>query len=37
MERVIQVLNRMNGDGGNFDRIFLFHFLWGKEEAYRIF
>ena len=24
-------------DGGYFDRIFLFHFLWGKEEAYRIF
>ena len=24
------------GDGGYFDRIFLFHFLWGKEEAYRI-
>jgi hypothetical protein len=23
-------------DGGNFDRVFLFHFLWGKEEAYRI-
>jgi hypothetical protein len=27
----------LNGDGGHFDRIFLFHFLWGKEEAYRIF
>lgn len=26
----------LGGDGGNFDRIFLFHFLWGKEEAYRI-
>ena len=26
----------LNGDGGYFDRIFLFHFLWGKEEAYRI-
>jgi hypothetical protein len=24
------------GDGGYFDRVFLFHFLWGKEEAYRI-
>lgn len=24
------------GDGGYFDRIFLFHFLWGKEEAHRI-
>ncbi len=27
----------LDGDGGNFDRIFLFHFLWGQEEAYRIF
>lgn len=26
----------LNGDGGYFDRVFLFHFLWGKEEAYRI-
>jgi hypothetical protein len=26
----------LNGEGGYFDRIFLFHFLWGKEEAYRI-
>ena len=26
----------VDGDGGNFDRIFLFHFLWGKEEAFRI-
>ncbi|MGH9932382.1 MAG: hypothetical protein ACREA9_24530 [Pyrinomonadaceae bacterium] len=26
----------LGGDGGNFDRIFLFHFLWGQEEAYRI-
>ena len=26
----------LNGDGGYFDRIFLFHFLWGKEEAYKI-
>ena len=26
----------LDGDGGYFDRIFLFHFLWGKEEAYRI-
>ncbi|MEP6913574.1 MAG: hypothetical protein ABI923_12515 [bacterium] len=26
----------LDGDGGNFDRTFLFHFLWGKEEAYRI-
>jgi hypothetical protein len=24
------------GDGGYFDRVFLFHFLWGQEEAYRI-
>ena len=24
------------GNGGNLDRLFLFHFLWGKEEAYRI-
>jgi hypothetical protein len=24
------------GEGGYFDRVFLFHFLWGKEEAYRI-
>jgi hypothetical protein len=23
-------------DGGYFDRIFLFHFLWREEEAYRI-
>ena len=27
----------LDGNGGYFDRIFLFHFLWGKEEAYRIF
>jgi len=26
----------LNGNGGYFDRVFLFHFLWGKEEAYRI-
>jgi hypothetical protein len=26
----------LGGDGGYFDRVFLFHFLWGKEEAYRI-
>ncbi|MDQ2920129.1 MAG: hypothetical protein M3R52_00725 [Acidobacteriota bacterium] len=26
----------LDGDGDNFDRIFLFHFLWGKEEAYKI-
>lgn len=26
----------LNGDGGYFDRVFLFHFLWCKEEAYRI-
>lgn len=26
----------LNGDGGYFDRIFLFHFLWGKEEAFQI-
>lgn len=28
--------NVLGGDGGCFDRIFLFHFLWGKEEAKRI-
>jgi hypothetical protein len=28
--------NVLGDDGGYFDRIFLFHFLWGKEEAYRI-
>ena len=28
--------NWLRGDGGYFDRIFLFHFLWGKEEARRI-
>jgi hypothetical protein len=28
---------KLGGDGGYFDRIFLFHFLWGKEEAHRIF
>jgi hypothetical protein len=28
--------NVLGGDGGYFGRIFLFHFLWGKEEAYRI-
>lgn len=27
----------LNGDGGPFDRIFLFRFLLGEEEAYRIF
>lgn len=27
----------LNGDGGYFDRIFLSHFLWGKEEACRVF
>jgi len=26
----------LDGDGGYFDQVFLFHFLWGKEEAYRI-
>jgi hypothetical protein len=26
----------LGGDGGYFDRILLFHFLWGEEEAYRI-
>lgn len=26
----------LGGDGGYFDRIFLFHFLWGKEEVKRI-
>jgi hypothetical protein len=26
----------LGGDGGYFDRIFLFHFLWGQEEAHRI-
>ena len=24
------------GNGGYFDRVFLFHFLWAKEEAFRI-
>lgn len=24
------------GNGGNFDRVFLFHFLWGEELAYKI-
>ena len=28
--------NWLRGDGGYFDRIFLFHFLWGMEEARRI-
>ena len=28
--------NWLRGDGGYFDRIFLFHFLWGEEEAHRI-
>lgn len=28
--------NTLNGDGGNFDKIFLFHFLWGQEEGRRI-
>jgi hypothetical protein len=27
----------LGGDGGYFDRVFLFHFLWGQEEAHRIF
>jgi len=27
----------LNGNGGYFDKIFLFHFLSGEEEAYRIF
>jgi len=27
----------LNGDGGYFDRIFLFHFLSGQEKAERIF
>jgi hypothetical protein len=27
----------IDGDGGYFDRVFLFHFLAGQEEAYRIF
>lgn len=26
----------LNGDGGYFDRIFLFRFLWGDEKALRI-
>lgn len=26
----------LNGDGGYFDRVFLFHFLSGQEAAYRI-
>jgi len=29
--------DELHGEGGYFDRIFLFHFLWGKEEAYKIF
>lgn len=29
--------NTLNADGGHFDRIFLFHFLSGQEEAYKIF
>jgi hypothetical protein len=29
--------NVLDRDGGNFDRVFLFHFLWGNEEAYKIF
>jgi hypothetical protein len=29
--------HELQGYGGYFDRIFLFHFLWDKEEAYRIF
>lgn len=28
--------NVLGGNGGYFDRVFLFHFLWGMEEAYRI-
>jgi hypothetical protein len=28
--------NWLGGDGGYFNRVFLFHFLWGKEEARRI-
>jgi hypothetical protein len=28
--------DELSGDGGYFDRIFLFHFLWGKEEAHRL-
>jgi hypothetical protein len=28
--------SELGGDGGYFDRIYLFHFLWGKEEARRI-
>jgi hypothetical protein len=28
--------SELGGDGGYFDRIFLFHFLWSKEEARRI-
>jgi len=27
----------LGGDGGYFDRVFVFHFLWGKDEAYTIF
>ena len=26
----------LGGDGGYFDRVFLFHFLWAKEEAFRV-
>ena len=28
--------SELGGDGGYFDRVFLFHFLWGKEEVCRI-
>lgn len=26
----------LQGNGGYFDRVFLFHFLWAKEQAFRI-
>jgi hypothetical protein len=26
----------LGGEGGYFDRVFLFHFLWAEEEAHRI-
>jgi hypothetical protein len=28
--------SQLGGEGGHFDRIFLFHFLWRQEEAKRI-
>ena len=26
----------LEGNGGYFDRVFLFHFLWAKEQAFRV-